>query len=107
MYLTWVSPEPADPLSPVQRASSRPLLGSVIQVQLPLCPVRIATKKENVSQYVDIHDEYQGQNADRVNQLSITFSFYGVISRNYFIALEILVYYDLTSVSVQFKAILI
>ena len=69
--------------------------------------VRIATKKDNVSQYFDIHDEYQGQNADKVNQLSITFSFYGVISRNYFIALEILVYYDLTSVSVQFKAILI
>lgn len=69
--------------------------------------VRIATKKENVSQYFDIHDEYQGQYADKVNQLSITFSFYGVISRNYFIALEILVYYDLTSVSVQFKAILI
>ena len=38
-YLTWVSPEPADPLVPVQRASSRPLLGSVIQVQLPLYPV--------------------------------------------------------------------
>lgn len=44
-YLTWVSPGPADPLAPVQRASSRPLLGSVIQVQLPLCPVLGSQKK--------------------------------------------------------------
>ena len=53
-YLTWVSPEPADPLAPVQRASSQPLLGSVIQVQLPLCPVLGSQQKGDVSQYFDL-----------------------------------------------------